>query len=161
MIRVRASGASFAILLIIITAVNLWGSPDSDSITVYGTGYPPIKAHSEAQALLMARRAAMLDAYRNALKTVSGVGEPEEDKTFYEDFSGFMKGVRIISEEYLGDGGVRVKASISPGDVSLLRKGEYPARTVRKDLAQRHGGPEKVTVEEWYKIISGIVKFEK
>lgn len=162
MTRVRFLGVSSAVLLILFSAVSLWGSSDQDSVTVYGIGYPPIKAQSEAQALLMARRAALLDAYRNALKASSGEGsDPKEDKTFYENFSGFIKGMKIVSEEYLGDGGVRVKASVSLRDVSMFQKGHNKKEGSMGYLPERLNGPEKVTVEEWYRIISGVVRFEK
>jgi len=162
MLRDKTLGIAGAILLFILSALPLFGSTDSDNIIVYGIGYPPIKAHSETQALLMARRAALLDAYRNAIKAASGEGsEPNEDKTFYENFSGFIKGMKIVSEEYLGDGGLRVKASVSLRDISLFQKGQYKNEGSKRYLPERLNGPERVTVEEWYRIISGIVRFEK
>ncbi len=162
MIKFRALSAACVSLLIILGVLPLFGSTDLDNIIVYGIGYPPIKAQSEAQALLMARRAALLDAYRNALKASSGEGsDPKEDKTFYENFSGFIKGMKIVSEEYLGDGGVRVKASVSLRDVSMFQKGHNKKEGSTGYLPERLNGPEKVTVEEWYRIISGVVRFEK
>jgi len=52
-------------LIICLVAMPVIEAADSDSIIVSGIGYPPIKAQSEAQALLMAKRAARVDALRN------------------------------------------------------------------------------------------------
>ena len=143
-------------LVICLTAMSAIGTTDSESIVVYGIGYPPIKAESKAQALLMARRAATLDAYRNALKISSDeASENRDDKSFYENFSGFMKDMKIISEEYVNDGGVIIKARISAHDIFLLRNDKKKG----DDIPERQGGPHGVTIEEWYKIISGMVKF--
>ena len=82
----------------------------TDSVVVNGTGYPPIKAQDPAQARLMARRAAILDAYRNALAgaDTKETGEPD----FYSHLEGFVSGITIIDEEYLIDGGLRIRAQV-------------------------------------------------
>ena len=104
----------------------------------------------------MARRAAILDAYRNALKISSDeASENRDDKSFYENFSGFMKGMKIVSEEYVNDGGVIIKARISVHDIFLLRNDKKKG----DDIPERQGVPHGVTIEEWYKIISDMVKF--
>lgn len=157
MIKVRALGTAYAFLFVFLSVVPLWGSTDSDSIIVSGIGYPPIKAQSKAQALLMAKRAAILDAYRNALRVVFGEVSETYDKTFYENLSGFVKGMKIIGEDYLGDGGVRIKAIISLNDITIFQKG----KPVIGAFSEKQGSPEKVTVEEWYRIISGMVRIEK
>ncbi len=147
----------YIFLIICLTALSAIGTTDSESIVVYGIGYPPIKAESKAKALLMARRAAVLDAYRNALKKSSDeASETYDDKSFYGNFSGFIKGMNIISEEYVNDGGVIIKARISVHDISLLRNDKKK----KDDIPERQGVPHRVTIEEWYKIISGMVKFE-
>jgi hypothetical protein len=161
MIRGKVFGIAYVSIIIFLSAMPVYGSADLDNIIVYGIGYPPIKAQSKAQALLMARRAALLDAYRNALKASSGENsEPNEDKTFYEKFSGFIRDMKIISEEYLGDGGLKVKTSISLRDVSIFQKGHNKKEGSMGYLPERLNGPERVTVEEWYRIISGVVRFE-
>lgn len=150
-------GLTFVFLIVCLVDVPVIEATDSDSIMVYGIGYPPIKAQSKAQALLMAKRAAILDAYRNALRVVSGEVSETYDKTFYENLSGFVKGMKIISEDYLGDGGVRIKAIVSLKDLTIFQKD----KSVIGAFSEKEGSPEKVTVEEWYRIISGVVRIEK
>lgn len=127
----------------------------SDSIIVYGVGYPPIRAQNEAQALLMARRAAIIDVYRNALRG-SGEINNTDDETFYENISGFVKGMNIINEEYLSNGGVRIKAS-----VLLTNKAKHIKEGSRGYFSEKQINLNKVTIEEWNRIISGMVRFEK
>jgi len=148
---------TIVILIICLVAVPVIEADDSDSIIVYGIGYPPIRAQSKAQALLMAKRAAVLDAYRNALKVISGEVSETYDKTFYENLSGFIKGMKIISEDYLGDGGVRIKASVSLRNITAVQE----RKSFTGASSEGQGSPEKVTVEEWYRIISGMVRIEK
>ncbi len=126
---------------------------DNDTFVVSGIGYPPIKAENAAQARLMARRAAILDAYRNAL---AGGGSPNGDEpTFYTGLSGFVKGLTIEHEEYLADGGVRILARVPRGSVAAR------SRSTREGVTERgRGGPSPVPLNEWYRIIERSVRFE-
>ncbi len=125
---------------------------DNDAFVVSGLGYPPIKAENAAQARLMARRAAILDAYRNAL---AGAGSTNNDEpTFYIGLSGFVKGLTIEREEYLKDGGIRILARVSAGNIAAS------SRTSAGNRKER-GGPSKVTLDEWYKIIESLVKIDQ
>lgn len=125
---------------------------DNDAFVVSGIGYPPIKAENAAQARLMARRAAILDAYRNAL---AGAGTANNDEpTFYTGLSGFVKGLTIEREEYLEDGGVRILAKVPSRSVAVT------SRIARKGVTERGHGPSPVPLNEWYKIIERSVRFE-
>lgn len=126
---------------------------DDDTVVVSGTGYPPIKAENAAQARLMARRAAILDAYRNAL---AGTGSSHNDEqTFYTGLSGFVRGLTIEREEYLEDGGVRILARVSGKRIAVM------SRTPREGVAEKgRGGPSPVPLNEWYRIIERSVRFE-
>jgi hypothetical protein len=126
---------------------------DDDTVIVNGTGYPPIMAQSAAQAHLMARRAAVIDAYRNAL-TAKGIRDYDENN-IYIDLQGHIRGMTVISEDYLEDGGIRVLARVSIKDVSVSSGGvsDKPKSAGR--------GPLSVSVEEWYKIIRKLVKIEQ
>lgn len=126
---------------------------NGDTMMVSGLGYPPIKAENPAQARLMARRAAILDAYRNALSRAGGPGADEN--SFYTGLSGFVKGMTIEREEYLEDGGVRIIARVPKGNAALFQGAKDklgPARPA--------AGPSSVSLEQWYKIIERSVKFD-
>lgn len=123
-----------------------------DAFVVSGIGYPPIKAENSAQARLMARRAAILDAYRNAL---SGTESPHGDEqVFYNGLSGFVKGMTIEREEYLEDGSVRIVVRIPARGVTVSPK------TTEKGVAEKSTGPSAVPLNEWYRIIERSVKYE-
>jgi hypothetical protein len=125
---------------------------DECSLGVTGLGYPPIKAENAAQARLMARRAAIVDAYRNAL---AGAGNVDADeKTFYAGLSGFVKGLVIENEEYLEDGGVRIHAKVPTGSVSVSSKRIY------RDPRRQGPVPSPVPFNDWYKIIERSVRFQ-
>ncbi len=129
-----------------------------DTITVQGTGYPPIRAESAAQAHLMAKRAALVHAYRNALSPSSPSPAPSSgdaaDVT-YQELSGFVRGVTIVNEEYLGDGGIRITAKVPKKNITVS--------TVRTEINKSGGsaGPQRVSRDEWYSIISNLVKIDK
>ncbi len=128
-------------------------SNDNDSFIVTGTGYPPIMAQSAAQAHLMAKRAAIIDAYRNAL-TAKGIKDYDEN-IMYEHLQGFVKGMTVISEDYLEDGGIRVLARVSARDINV----SSGVMSVIPGEIRR--GPPSVSLDEWYKIIRKLVKIEQ
>lgn len=129
-----------------------------EMVSVQGIGYPPIRAESPAQAHLMAKRAAIVNAYRNALsaKTASGNGG---DVT-YQELSGFVSGLTIVEEEYLKDGGIRITAKVPKKNIAVSsgRRTEVGTEGRR---AERSGGPERVSLDEWYKIIDNLVRIDK
>ena len=147
----------FLTFLMLFSVVSMSGA-ETDQITVHGIGYPPIRAQNRVQARLLARRAAILDAYRNALKA-AGATEDEEQKDFYSSLSGFIRGSETVREEYLSDGGVEVTLKVPSKEM---------IRAPRKDIKEGKSGTEKkrerkpvnVTVEEWYKVVDGIIKYE-
>jgi hypothetical protein len=142
------------IVLFVITSITAsWGIRDDsegETVIIKGIGYPPIKAESIAQARLMARRAAVIDAYRNALSMAGR--ERYEDGYFFSSLNGFVKGMTIIDEEYLKDGGVQITAEVPFENITVLSKNisEIPGG------GKRHG-LKKISVEEWYEIIKKLV----
>jgi hypothetical protein len=132
----------------------------ADAFTVTGIGYPPIRAVNEAQALIMARRAAMLDAYAHALYENVAFEAPESDTRFYRDFSGFIQGMAVTEESYLSDGAVKVvlrrkKTSPLPDKHSSYLKPQL------KEVDQVEGfrAPRPISRDEWSHIIEKIVIF--
>ncbi len=104
----------------------------------------------------MARRAAVLDAYRRILS----LGEKGVDKGnlhFYDNISGFVKGAQIVQEEYLSDGGLLVTLEVSTEDIALIRNMSVAA----EKSEEFSGKPKKITLNEWYRIIERFVVFTK
>ncbi|MCX6375504.1 MAG: LPP20 family lipoprotein, partial [Armatimonadetes bacterium] len=89
-----------------------WVNWDRQVIKAVGHGILPGDAEDEAQARLMARSAAIADAYRNLASVTRGVRVTGE--TYVKNFvtesdeirlkvEGFIRGAEIISEKQLSD----------------------------------------------------------
>ncbi len=145
-----------------IAWIYVSGAADDDMVTVQGTGYPPIRAESAAQARLLAKRAAVVDAYRNALSGRSP-SRPGPDVT-YKELSGFVSGMTVVGEEFLDDGGIRIIAKVPKKNVVTSSLAERQVRSVeRSSEVPRDGlrGPVRVSLDEWYRIINNLVKIDK
>jgi hypothetical protein len=128
---------------------------------VHGIGYPPVKASSRTQALLMARRAAVLDAYRNAARGREEDGETLPERDAYEGFSAFVRGIILADEVLLSDGGVQVTMRVARGGFSPLGAKDVDAQMMGTDRKPEvYTGPIRVSEEEWYRIIEQMVRFD-
>ena len=121
-------------------------------ITATGSGAPPSSVSNPAQARLMAKRAAILDARRNLLETVKGV--TVDAQTTVQNFmttsdivvtkvSGVVKLSRVINTRYMSDGAVEVTVEMDlRGDLLKLmleetgdqKKALTPAVIPRKEV---------------------------
>lgn len=91
-------------------------------VQAIGRGVPPVQANSQAQANAMARRAAIVDAYRNLLEAVGEV--KVEATTTVKNFeiesdivktgiSGLIQGAHIVNEQQMPDGSYQVTMEIN------------------------------------------------
>jgi len=107
-----------------VEPVGANGSIDWDKKTIEAVGYglPATLSRSPAHARLMARRAAITDAYRNLLEAIQGVKVDSEttvhnfeavNDTVKIKISGMVNGARIISEQPLADGSYQVTMSVN------------------------------------------------
>ncbi len=131
------------------------GGQEDESLIVHGLGYPPIRAQSLAQARLMAKRAAIVDAYRNAL--VEARVENYSEDALYTGLSGFVKEITVLNEEYLEDGGIRITARVPLQNVKVSSAGIGKTSKWPRGTGQE---PVRVTLETWYKIIKQSVRIE-
>ena len=94
----------------------------SGNISREGYGAPPTTSSSNGQARILARRAAIVDAYRNLSEYIAGVRIDSEttvqDMTVRDDIiktrvSAIIKGAKILSERSNNDGSYSVVVGIS------------------------------------------------
>jgi hypothetical protein len=101
-------------------------NPDWADITLRakGMGAPPSNAENAAQAKLLARNAAKMDALRNLQEQIYGI--QIESQTYVRDYitrsdeirartEGFIKKARIISEKENADGSYEVTVELFLG----------------------------------------------
>ena len=92
------------------------------TITVVGMGAPPARAWNQSQARMLARRAAVVDGYRQLAEIVKGVNVDSE--TTVENFmvtsdvtrtrvNALIRGAQVISERQTPDGGYEVTMRIA------------------------------------------------
>jgi len=126
---------------------------------VKGIGYPPIRAQSPAQARLLARRSAILDAYRNALG-IAGNGGEYDERAFYLHFGGFIQGARIIKEEFLEDGGIMVTLEIDEMELAgMAKKIKTGVNEPPMGPSGAVGKPARVSISEWQKVVAKFVTY--
>jgi hypothetical protein len=92
---------------ILLSGAN--GSQIAGNIKVTGKGLPPeVTTISVEQGRILARRAAVLDAYRNLLRLVEEVTPYLYGGNETIVFEGFVKGAHITGTRYFEDGAVEV-----------------------------------------------------
>ena len=115
---------AFTLIPSIVLADNIQNPVDwkNNTVTVTGMGVPPDNITNMAQAHIMARRAAIIDGYRNLLEAIDGINV--ESNTTVQNFavtddnvktsvSGLIQGARIINEQALPDGSYQVTMQLN------------------------------------------------
>lgn len=77
-------------------------------VQVTGKGYPPKKEISEMRKRLLARRAAVVDAYRLLADKLGVVSDYVIGGSGYKQTRGFIKAAEIKDVRYFSDGKVEV-----------------------------------------------------
>ena len=116
----RIFGMVLAVLLLnILSVFAAEGNVDWDSrvITVTGMGAAPPNAMNPAQARMMARRAAVVDGYRQLAEVVKGVNVDSEttvenmmvtSDVIKTKVSGLIQGASVVAEQAIPGGGYEV-----------------------------------------------------
>lgn len=135
-----------AMMLMVVSAASAFAagtgmdwSGDS-KITVQGTGVAPTYAVNAVQARMLARRAAVVDAYRQLVEMVKGVNVDSE--TTVENMmvtsdvtktkvTALIQGARVVSEQAIDGGGYAVTMEMSVfGASNSLATAVLPTNTV-------------------------------
>ena len=126
LLAVMAAVLAFSMASVVAAPADSLNWQDS-TITVVGMGAPPANAGNTAQARMMARRAAVVDGYRQMAEIVKGVNVDAE--TTVENFmvssdvvrtkvSALVQGAQVVSERATPDGGYEVTMQIAMFGVS-------------------------------------------
>lgn len=123
-----------------------------------GRGRAPKRAGSDAQLRLMARRAAVVEAYKNAAKTLGQARSTVAAGTGSETVSGFIRGVELTETRYYRDGDVEVDvefmvpappAAMTPSGAPCAEPGSGEGLL----MVEKGRGP--MPEEEWKEILGG------
>lgn len=120
-----------------------------------GRGRMPRRAGSEAQLRLMAKRAAVVEAYKNVARDLGQARSIVAGGTGSETVCGFIRGVELIETRYYRDGDVEVDveftvpAPLPPADSMDVAPGCAEGLL----LVEKGGGPMRE--EEWRAILGG------
>lgn len=157
--RARLASSSVLVLCFLVLLPFPGLAEEPSEVLVSGIGYPPVKAESSAQALFMARRAALLDAYRNALNRDKD-SDLASDR-YFQNVAGFLRDVRIVDEAYLDDGAVLMTVAVkSPQGAQLSPRTYAPGAHLSPAAPRQVSGPSPVSLEEWMRIIARLVRFD-
>ena len=117
---------------------------DNSSVTVIGMGAQPANAFNPAQARMMARRAAVADAYRQLAESIKGVSVDAEttveqamvlNDTIRTKVSATIQGAVVVSEREIPGGGYEVTMTVPLfGVTNSLAQAVIPPTTVVEPL---------------------------
>ena len=119
---------------------------ETNTVTAVGMGVPSPKARSKAQARMLARRAAIADAYRQLAEVVKGVqvdGETTVNMMEVESdvvsikVNAVVTGAKIINETQTSDGGYEVTMRVSLFGVdNSVASAVMPRNAVRESFPE-------------------------
>ncbi len=117
---------------------------DNSSVTVTGMGAQPANAVNPAQARMMARRAAVADAYRQLAESIKGVNVDAEttvenmmvtSDVIRTKVSAMIQGAQVVSEREIPGGGYEVTMTVPLFGVSnSIAQAVIPQTTVVEPL---------------------------
>ena len=122
-----------AMCLVVLSAASVLAAPaggidwDQAVIRAEGSGVAPTTAYNSVQARLMARRAAIVDAYRQLAEQIKGVNVDATttvqnmmmtNDTVTTKVSALVQGARIVDEKVLPEGGYSVTLQVPVFGVS-------------------------------------------
>lgn len=139
---------SLVTLLLLLNVASVLAATTTDwenaTITVEGTGPMPANAYNAVQARMMARRVAIVDAYRQLAEQIKGVNVDAtttvENMMVTSDrvtthVNALIQGARIVDEKVIAGGGYSVKMQLSIfGSGNSLASAVFDRPAVREDF---------------------------
>ena len=123
-------------------------------IKATGIGYLPSRISDERQARLLARRAAIVDGYRNLLKSFDNLSNWIENRNIIKREKSFLRGAKILDTRYFSDGRAEVDLGLDvvlkQGALRKLKKQRYKVIYVSEITKKPY---EVITKEEWMELI--------
>lgn len=123
-----------------------------------GRGRQPWRSANKAQARLMAKRAAMVEAYKNMAGMLGMADSRPKDGAGTERVKGFIRGARLREARYYADGDVEVDIEMEP-PAGGLREGSSESATRKTRLTdaellfvEKGGGT--ISEAEWRELLS-------
>jgi hypothetical protein len=137
------------------------GEPIVTRIRVTGRGHAPRRAMSDSQSRLMAKRAAMVEAYKNMAKALGKLETRVVDGTGYESVSGFIEGIELKETRYYPNRDVEVDIELV---APIQSQSEEPQSSQssegnlkrEKPILIEKGGA-RISESEWKKIFGTML----
>ena len=157
---------SFICITILLFTIAAYAAKDDTTIIIEehhhkkgmikatGIGCPPSRISDERQARLLARRAAIVNGYRNLLKSFDNLSDWIENRNIIKRENNFLRGAKILDTRYFSDGRAEVDLgldiALGRGGLRSLKKSRYKIIYVSKIAGKPY---EVITKEEWMELI--------
>ena len=134
------------------------GAPAASRLIATGRGRQPWRSASKAHARLMARRAAMVEGYKNMAGMLGMSDARTREGTGTEHVEGFISGARLKETRYYANGDVEVDiemtapASRVRGGSSGSAAGKAQGKDAELLFVEKGGGT--ISESEWRDILS-------
>lgn len=129
-------------------------------IKVIGKGYPPRYGKSRTGARLLAKRAAMVDAYRVLASTLNGINGCVSGGSGYFTVSGYIQGAEVKEVRYYKDGRTEVVLILPVSLSNRYKSGSITWDAVIEDISTKGYNvyyPDKkvkqISESEWIQMI--------
>ena len=103
----------------------------------------------------MARRAAILDAYAKVAR-YQYPGKFEEYESL-QHISTFIRGMKVLRENFLGDGSIQVTVSYGHGSLSSSPAEQGKAEGKKDPVQHQQTGVKTINRQQWLQVISAFV----
>lgn len=137
-----------------------WGQGTEGTIEAIGTGFPPANVQNPSQAKALARRAAIVEAYRNLAETIYGVRVDSQttmhnlalaNDIIISRISGIVEGARVVRELPQKDGSYQVVMCVNiygdgnVAEIALEANTPTQAQELPQPAAISHSSPVNYT----------------